>query len=681
MNRLRKSMKELLCSLLIMGLAGTSFAAKKLPAKAGLELSPLISDGMVLQRDMEGKLWGKAPADTLITLSLTGETSITTTGQDGHWSITYPAHNAGGPYELSISANNGETKTIKEVLFGDVWICSGQSNMEMPVDDRWGHIKNFAEETAAAHYPLLRLITVDKSLNRSPQDTFKSDGWLPATPESVAKFSAVGYFFGRNLHQDLNIPIGLINTSWSGSIIESWISFEKLSQFPEFEKEIASLDTAPGYLDRMRAAYAKNKALWETQRESKDIGKTGKEFTWSKPDYSDQDWKTMSLPQPWEEAGMETFDGCVWYRKTIDIPKSFAGKKATLNLGTIDDRDITFINGVKVGEETLWNKPRSYSIPGKLLKAGKNVIAVRVMDFGGLGGFSNASTPIELISSIKKAPPISLNGEWKYQVSFNLKEIAAPPAEPSDYRLKGAMYNAMIHPLLPYRIKGAIWYQGESNAGYAYSYREYLPAMIEDWRTRWNQGDFPFLFIQLPDYYGSINRPEPDNWAELRESQLMSLATPSTAMAVIIDTGEPYNLHPTNKQLAGNRLALAARGMVYGEKLEYSGPLYHSCKYEEGGKVRIFFTHTGKGLVAQDTSPDGLREFAIAGADGKFVSAKAAIDGNSVRVWSDNVPEPVAVRYGWHNSPIVNLYNADGLPASPFRTDTWADRAVLKNIK
>jgi len=682
MNGLRKSMKEILCSLLILGLAGTGFAAKKQAAKAaGLELSPLISDGMVLQRDMEGKLWGKAPAGTIITLSFEGKTSVATTGKEGKWSVTYPAHPAGGPYEMALATNKGETKTLKDILFGDVWICSGQSNMEMPVADRWGHIKNYEQETAAAHYPNLRLLTVDKALNRLPQDTFKTEGWLAATPESVAKFSAPAYFFGRNLHQDLNIPIGLINTSWSGSILESWFSYDALNKFPDFAKELATRDTTPGYSERLTAAYVKATANWEATLEAKDIGKTGKEYTWSKPGYADADWKTMRLPQPWEPAGLPDFDGCVWYRRTFEVPAALAGKDATVKLGTIDDRDITFINGVKVGEDNQWNNPRSYTIPGKLLKAGKNVIAVRVMDVGYQGGFSDISTELQIISSAKGTQPISLNGDWKYKVSFNLKEMPPQPTEASDYRLSGAMYNGMINPLIPFRIKGAIWYQGESNAPYAYSYRQYLPAMIADWRQHWNQGDFPFIFIQLPEFYGSPKYPEKSNWALLRESQLLTLAVPSTAMAIIIDTNEPYNLHPVNKQLAGNRLALAARGMVYGEKLEYSGPLYHSCKYEEGGKVRIFFTHTGKGLVAKDTTADGLREFAIAGADGKFVAANAMIDGNSVIVWSDKVTEPVAVRYAWHNSPACNLFNADGLPASPFRTDTWENRDALLDLK
>jgi sialate O-acetylesterase len=671
MNGMRKMCKGLLCSMLVLGLIGTSFGAPKQAVKKGLELSPLISDGMVLQRDTDCLIWGKALPKTTVTVSLDGKTLNTTADVNGKWEVSYPAHKFGGPYVLSITTGNGEEKMISGVLFGDIWVCSGQSNMEMPVATGWGHVKNYDAETAAAHYPLLKLITVPESVSALPEDSFKSDGWEAATPESVAKFSATAYFFGRDLHHDLQIPIGLIHTSWGGTPIESWMSPNCLLKFPEFEKEIANRDTTPINVKLAAKDYEIAKTKWDAKLEASDLGKTGKEFTWNKADFNDADWKTMAIPNTWEGEGLPDFDGMVWFRKTIEIPANWAGKDITLKLGPVDDRDLTYFNGTLVGSDIYWDKPRVYTIPGKLVKAGKNILAVRVLDTAGSGGIYGGKDPMELISADSTLKPISIAGDWKYKVSINLAEFVAPPVDPNNPYLKGGLFNAMINPLLKYKIKGAIWYQGEANAGNAYKYRSYFPTMIEDWRSQWNEKDFPFLYVQLANYLEPVAKPEEDDWAELREAQLMTLAVPSTAMAVIIDAGETWDIHPKNKQVVGNRLALAARAMVYGEKLEYSGPIYHSFKYEEGGKVRIFFTHTGEGLAAADTTVDGLKEFAIAGADKKFVWAKARIEGDSVLVWSDEVKDPVAVRYGWTNNPACNLYNIEGLPASPFRTDTW----------
>jgi len=680
MNGLRKMFMALLSSVLLIGMLGTSTAAKNPPVKLGLELSPLISDGMVLQRDMDCLLWGKALPGTTITVALDDKTITTTAGKDGKWVASYPAHPAGGPYLLTITTGNGEEKNIKGLLFGDIWICSGQSNMEMPVAKGWGQIKNYAQETALAHYPLLRLITVDKAVSAVPMESFKTEGWKAATPESVAEFSATAYLFGKYLHQDLNIPIGLIHTSWGGTPVESWTSPKVLMQFPEFEKELAARDTAPKNLQMAANDYTAARAKWDAKLEASDVGKKGKDFVWNKPDFNDADWKTMPIPNTWEGVALPDFDGIVWFRKTIEIPVEWAGKDITLQLGPVDDRDLTYFNGVLVGSDIRWDKPRVYTIPGKLVKAGKNVLAVRVLDTAGSGGIYGGKDPMELVSSDSSLQPISIAGDWKYKVSINLAEFEMPPVDPNNPYLKGGLFNAMINPLLPYRIKGAIWYQGESNAGNAYKYRSYFPAMIEDWRNHWGQGDFPFLYVQIANYLEPVDKPEEDDWAELREAQLMALSVPSTAMAVIIDAGETWDIHPKDKQTVGKRLALAARGMVYGENLEYSGPLYHSFKYEEGGKIRIFFTHTGKGLIAKDTTADGLKEFAIAGADKVFVWAKAKIEGDSVLVWSDEVKDPVAVRYGWANNPACNLYNQEGLPASPFRTDTWPGLTVPKVI-
>ncbi|MDI6784563.1 MAG: sialate O-acetylesterase, partial [bacterium] len=493
-----------------------------------------------------------------------------------------------------------------------------------------------------------------------------SKGWVECSPASVDNFSAVAYFFGRNLYKKLKIPIGLIQSAYGGTRSEAWTSADALTQFPDFAKEIELMKSTPADPSQAQKDYEIKLAKWEKELIVQDPGFRNGEPLWANPELDTNDWKPMEIPQLWEDAGLSNFAGTVWFRKEIELGESWMGKDLVLSLGPTDDRDITWFNGTKIGSTDFFNTPRKYTIPGSLVKPGKNVIVVRILDTGGAGGFSGKPLDMQLL--IENANPILLSGLWLYKPGFDLTTISPQPLDPKNPYHPTVLYNGMVAPLVPYAIRGAIWYQGESNAWRAYRYREMFPTLIKDWRKHWNQGEFPFLFIQLANYMGTKPEPADDAWAELREAQLMTLSLPKTGMAVAIDIGDTADIHPKNKQEVGNRLAIAARGMIYGENLVYSGPIYQSFQIE-GNKIRIKFSHTGKGLMAK--GDDALKGFATSGQDKKFYWATAKIEGNTVIVSSEKVPNPVAVRYAWASNPICNLYNQEGLPASPFRSDAW----------
>ncbi|MCH5372644.1 MAG: sialate O-acetylesterase, partial [Planctomycetes bacterium] len=411
-------------------------------------------------------------------------------------------------------------------------------------------------------------------------------------------------------------------------------------------------------------------AEWQSDIAKRDRGSAaGSRTGWAGPQLDTSDWKTMNLPTYWEAAGLPDVNGVVWFRKDIEVPASMVGKSLRLYLGTVDEGDETYVNGKRLGPPTGTRQNRHYRLPANFLKAGTNLVAVRILDTAGPGGFSGRPTDMRIECFDKSGTQtVALAGEWKYRVG--LKGIARRPAHRAGSRRLGGLYNAMIAPLIPYAIKGAIWYQGEANANEAYSYRTLFPTMIRDWRDRWQQGEFPFLFVQLANYRPRVEQPGESTWAELREAQTRTLSLRNTGMAVIIDIGEADNIHPRNKLDVGKRLSLAARHVTYGEKdLVYSGPVYRKGSMKtEGRKVRLSFDCIGGGLVAKAGE---LKGFAIAGRERKFVPASATIDGDSVVVWSGSVKEPAAVRYGWADNPECNLYNREGLPATPFRTDNW----------
>ncbi len=562
--------------VILLILSGTAFAKIVLP--------PIFSDNMVLQQQTNAPIWGEAqPMKTVkVTTSWDGKTYAVQADKAGKWKVTVHTPVAGGPYEIALT--DGKKVSLKNVMIGEVWICSGQSNMEMR----------------------------------------------------------------------------LIHTSWGGTNVESWISGEVLKEMPEFVKTVESIQKMPNDKKILKAEYLKELTAWNNRV---DEG-----FAEGKPvraaaSLDDKDWESMNFPG---EVGPQLagFDGVMWVRKEIEIPASWAGKDVQLSLGAIDDNDITYWNGIEIGRTDGPTLQRKYIIPEKMVKAGKAILAIRVLDTGGNCGIWG-----DLYLRSTNDEQISLSGDWKYQVAADTHKVGALPVDRSvDPNLPTSLYNAMIHPLISYGIRGAIWYQGENNSSRAYQYRELFPLVIENWRRDWKQ-DFPFYFVQLANFMHEVSQPAESEWAELREAQMRALAVGNTGMAVIIDRGDANDIHPKDKQTVGHRLALIARAKTYGEKVPYSGPIYRSHQIV-GNKIILSFDHTDGGLKSSDGKE--LKGFAIAGRNHEFHWAKAEIDGDKIIVSApEAVPYPVAVRYAWANNPVCNLYNGAGLPASPFRTDDW----------
>ena len=623
------------------------------PAKPFLH--PLFTDNMVLQRGVADPVWGWAEPGQKIKVSLNGKTATAVAGADGKWMARIGPFKAGGPFTLTIAGS--QSVTLKNVMVGDVWICSGQSNMEMGMG-----VINAPDDIAKANHPNLRLFTVPQTVATAPRELTVGN-WGVCTPETLTKggwggFSAVGYFFGQNLQEMQNVPIGLIHTSWGGTVAEAWTSAEAIkASLPEFVPTVEQVEAAAR--NQVASSFADQMAGWWKKNDP------GTAAHWQATDLDTTAWKTMNLPIVWEKAGLDSFDGVVWFRKEVTLPDGWAGKNAVLHLGPIDDIDTAFFNGVPVGATEGVQLPRDYKIPGHLVKAGRNVIAVGVLDTGGIGGIYGDAQSMKL--ETPGAEPIGLAGGWFYNVSVALAQTAPPPAQlDGNPNVTTVLYNGMIAPLLPFAIKGAIWYQGEANASRGKQYQTLLPTMIKDWRSRFGVGEFPFLIVQLANFMERKAQPAESAWAELREAQALTAQTlPKTGLAVAIDIGDAADIHPKNKQEVGRRLALSAQAIAYGNKNEYSGPVCDSMKIK-GGKLRLKFTHAS-GMAVKDGGK--LQGFAIAGDDKKWVWADATIAGQSVILSSPQVPNPAAARYDWADNPDGNLVNAASLPAVPFRTD------------
>lgn len=630
-------------------------------------LSPLFADNMVLQRSIATPVWGWTTPGRSVTVTIAGKKAVGVADSGGKWIVRLPALPAGGPFTMTVTGPT--SATLNNVLVGDVWICSGQSNMEMGI----GGVNDAEKEIGSADNPNIRLFTVAKTISLGPKsdltvrDNDLMGRWSVCSSKTVSTggwggFSAVGYFFGRTLQKELGVPIGLIHTSWGGTVAEAWTSVEALGTLPDFKQVAAQIPELRSAAASGHDNFNERMAAWWAKNDPGSALRNG----WEVPAHATKDWKTMALPTAWEQAGLPDFDGIVWFRREVELPANAAGKVAVLHLGPIDDRDTTWVNGAKVGETGEYNVSRDYKIPAGLLKEGSNVIAVRVLDTGGAGGIYGKPEQLFLEAGSER---IALTGDWRYRASKPLSEMTAPPQRMNDNpNFPTVLYNGMISPLVPFGIKGAIWYQGESNAGRAYQYRTLLPTMISDWRTRWGQGDFPFFIVQLANFMAVDPEPKDDAWPELREAQYLTTQTvPNAALALAIDIGDAADIHPKNKQEVGRRLALSALNIAYKRPVEYSGPIYKSMKVE-GDAIHLQFTHVGGGL---DAKAGDLKGFAIAGDDHKFVWASAKIVGESVVVSSPSIKQPVAVRYAWSNNPVCNLYNRAGLPAVPFRTDSW----------
>jgi sialate O-acetylesterase len=634
------------------------------PALDGPErplLHELFTDHVVLQRDISVPIWGWTTPGGKVKVELAGKGAETTAGADGKWSLKLPPFTAGGPHVLKVEGH--KSAEIKDVLFGDVWICSGQSNMEMGIG-----IIDQPEAVNAANHPQIRLFMVPNKIASEPLDRVEAS-WKVCSPTTVAEggwggFSAVGYFFGRDLNRELNVPIGLIDATWGGTVAEAWTSAEGLAHLNDFRAAVVALRKQATEAKRGAVDFDRLMADWWRQN---DPGTAGA-LTWSDPDLDTSTWKTMGLPQNFEKGGLPDFDGLVWFRKELHLPASWAGKALTLSLGPIDDRDTTWFNGVEVGHMDNWAEKRIYKIPAGVVKAGRNEIAVRVLDTERAGGLYGDPSEMRLARDDGQEKPISLAGDWRYKPSTPLTRMSSPPQQfGNNPNVVTVLYNGMIAPLTPFAIKGAIWYQGESNVGRAEQYRRLLPALIRDWRARFGVGEFPFFVVQLANFYPTKAEPAQSAWAELREAQwLATRAVPHAAVASAIDIGLADDIHPKNKAEVGRRLALDALKNVYGKDVEDSGPVYRGME-RKGNAIRLRFDHVVGGLVAKGGVK--LQGFAISGADGHFVWADAEIDGDSVVVSSPRVEQPTAARYAWADNPVCNLTNKSGLPALPFRTD------------
>ena len=632
---------------------------------AEVRLPNVFGEHMVVQRRKPLPVWGWADPGEKVTVTLATQTKTTKAGKDGKWRVTFDPMEAGGPFQL-VAKGKTNTVTFNDVLAGEVWICSGQSNMEFALRSA----SNAKTEIPTATYPKIRQLLVKKALSLTPKDDIDGN-WAVCSPETVPNFTAVGYFFAKQLQQELNVPIGLINTSWGGTHSETWTSREAMNQHDEL-KVIASKLPAT-YEEVIKNGTERTRLLLQSQQGG--LPTFTDEQTWSRPDLDDSAWRTMTMPSDWEWGGLPTLDGVVWFRQEVVLPEGSALKKMTIHMGSVDDNDSTFVNGQLIGSGKGGGS-REYAVPDGVFKPGRNVIAVRVVDTGGAGGLLGMPNQLHLTG---QGLDIPLAGKWKYRVA----SVFASSYKPGPNTYATQLFNAMLNPLIPYAIEGVIWYQGESNSGRAYQYRTAFPLMIQDWRQHWSY-DFPFLFVQLANYNASNgDSRHGSTWAELREAQTMTLQLPNTGMAVASDIGERTDIHPKNKEDVGKRLAAEAMRVAYPKSEGGSNDVSRGPQVDkltiDGNRAILTFRNVGSGLTVNDKY-GYLKGFEIAGADQKFYYAKAEIKGNSVVVHADSVTVPVAVRYGWaDDNGDVNLYNRENFPAIPFRTDTW--KGITEAVK
>ncbi len=641
-------------------------------AHADVRLPRILSDGCVLQQSTDAAIFGTASAGEAVSVKASwGATGETKAGPDGRWIVrlkTPAAAGAKGPQSFVVTGNN--TVTINDVSIGEVWLCGGQSNMEWPLRVA----SDAAKEIAAANYPGIKLFRVEQEPSLWPRADNRGS-WTATTPDTAKDFSAVGYHFGRELHAKLGVPVGLIHCNWGGTRIEPWLSPKAVSAFPHTKPLVELMDTLR---DPNRRGELAGTAIerWWTSFDSKGP-KVG--AAWSAPAFDDSAWKTIPVPSSWNAAmgdGLDQFNGVLYQRVAFDVPTASAGKAATLTLGPIDDRDDARINGTLVGathEDGKWNTPREYKVPAGVLVAGKNVLAVRVLDTNGIGGIGGVASKAEMLAvKIEGGPSIPLAGAWKYFKGPTTGDIGAVPnTEVQPYTAPSYLYNGMISTLLPHTLRGAIWYQGESNRGDGPLYGAMMTALFADWRQSFQSPDMAFGVVQLaPFTYGG----DKGETAMIREAQEQAVAKDKAAgLAITMDVGNPKDIHPTNKRDVGNRLALWARAKVYGEgSLVFQGPTLKESK-TDGAAIRVAFANA-TGLSTSNKQPP--QHFLIAGEDKKFVPASATIDGTSVLVSSPRVAKPVAVRYAWDDDAETNLINGAGLPAAPFRTDTWTEAVI-----
>ncbi len=614
-----------------------------------IRLPKYISDGMVLQRDQPIKIWGFARPDEKVLVRFLGKEYDTVTQNDSVWSVMLPAQIAGGPYNIIIKGSN--QIMVKNVLFGDVWICSGQSNMELPME----RLKDYYPEVyRSARNAMIRQFKVPRTYDfSSEKEDFSEGAWIEVSPKTIKDFSGVAYFFAAKIHENEKIPIGLINSALGGSPAQSWMSEEGLKKFPEY-LEIAYQFRDGKYVDSIKNYNENRYVNWYLKLNESDEGLKNQ---WQQTNMDRTSWKTASMPSLWSSFDPNMKPGAIWMHKTFEVNKKQVGQTARLYLGCIVDADSVYINGQFVGTTSYQYPPRKYDIPASLLKEGLNEITIRVIDENGRGGFVK-DKPYELV--FKDKSKINLEGDWLYRVGCEVVKIE--PHVFIQWKPLG-LYNAMIHPLFHYQIKGMLWYQGESNAGKPDEYYDLMNELINNWRTGWNNQELPFYFVQLANYMHAKEMPMESNWAALRLQQLDMLKIPNTGMAVTIDIGEWNDIHPLNKKDVGERLALYALKNQYAKKdIIVSGPKVKKYKVNKN-KVTLEFDYVQNGIQKVDS----LKYFELAGEDKIFAKAVAVIKGKSIVLQSDEIITPKYARYAWADNPEgVNFFNEEGLPASPF---------------
>lgn len=649
----RKSLIAIIAAGFLLSLACSALAQS--PPEPTLKplpfVSPIFGDNMVLQRGKENPLWGWSEPGDKIRVEIADKIASGVAGPDRRWQVKIQPPPAGGPYTIKISGH--QTVELHNVLVGDVWLCGGQSNMQVPLR----FARNGEEEAKAANYPEIRFFSVAPHSAYHHTDVVEGS-WKVVSPETADRVSAVAYYFARKVQQEIHVPIGLVVDALGGTPAEAWTSAAALRPLKDFDVPLAELErlAATGAPE-----YGNYVMHWYDQY---DVGLRG---NWAAPDFNDSTWKSVDVPGGFSDLGAPETPAVAWFRKEIVVPDPLPTGRELLFLGSIERMDTAYINGTQVGASAWVENPRVYFIPDGVLRPGRNVVAIRVLKTKPQGGF--LAKPEELRLMLGDKTSIPLAGKWKGQLSVDARPPHPLPIAYENWPvMPSVLYEGMLAPVAPLSITGALWYQGEQNSERGFQYRRILPAMIEDWRKLFGQGDFPFYIVSLPAWRQRSATPVDDTWAETRESQALTAASvPNSCLAVTIDTGDPENLHPKDKRPVGERLAFCALAKHYGRKVAYSGPTLALVE-RLPGSIRLHFANTDGGLVVKGAK---LEEFAIAGEDRKWYWADAHVEGDAIVVSSPSVPNPKEVRYAWQSNPAATLFNGAGLPAGPFRTDTW----------